>query len=88
MTLSDGQRFLMAANDAARGHDYFPWRVVGRRLDWPEARSRAVLASLGARKLVIALLGEETRLLPAGRALAEQLLARHPGGAGGAPGNG
>jgi hypothetical protein len=81
MSLSDGKRFLIAANDVARGHDYFPWRAVGRRLDWPEARSRAVLASLGARKLVIALHGEEARLLPAGRSLAEQLLARHPGAA-------
>jgi hypothetical protein len=73
MGLSDGHLFLMAADQAAKGHDYFQWRSVGRNLEWAEAKSREVLTSLGGRKLVIVLSGEETRLLPAGRALAQEL---------------
>ena len=73
MGLSDGHLFLMAADQAAKGHDYFQWRSVGRNLEWAEAKSKEVLTSLGGRKLVIVLSGEETRLLPAGRALAQEL---------------
>jgi hypothetical protein len=73
MGLSDAQEFLMAADRAAQGHDYFQWRAVGRNLEWAEARTREVLVSLGGRKLVIVLSGEETRLLPSGRELAREL---------------
>ena len=73
MGLSDEHVFLMAAEHAATGHDYFQWRAVGKRLEWAEAKSREVLHTLGVRKLVIVLSGEETRLLPAGRALAQEL---------------
>ena len=73
MGLSDGHVFLMAADQAATGHDYFQWRAIGKRLEWAEAKSREVLITLGARKLVIVLSGQETRLLPAGRLLAQEL---------------
>jgi hypothetical protein len=61
MGLSDGHLFLMAADQAAKGHDYFQWRSVGRNLEWAEAKSREVLTSLGGRKLVIVRVQEARR---------------------------
>jgi len=76
MGLNDRQQFLLAASVAARTHDYFHWRVVGGKLGWPEARSKRALESLASVQPMIALNGQESRLLPEGRAFAEQI-ARH-----------
>jgi hypothetical protein len=75
MTLTDEQQFLLAANTVAAVHDYFHWRVVGSALKWPEMKSVRMLRLLNEQLLVAAQRGEEARLLPAGRQLAQQLLA-------------
>jgi hypothetical protein len=75
MTLTDEQQFLLAANTVAAVHDYFHWRVVGSALKWPEMKSVRMLRVLNEQLLVAAQRGEEARLLPAGRQLAQQLLA-------------
>ena len=80
MTLTDEQLFLVAANDAAQVHDYFHWRVVGRALSWPEIKALRVLRILSELELVDARHGEEARLLPEGRLVAEQFAPDVRGG--------
>jgi hypothetical protein len=69
--------FLLAAHRVASTHDYFPWRHVGRLLKWEEKRAKAALWSLEADLLVSGSLEDETRLLPAGRRVAERLQRTH-----------
>lgn len=73
MNRTDEQQFLVAAHSAAAVHDYFHWRVVGGALKWPEGKSIRTLRFLTAQLLVATQHGEEARLLPAGRQLAQQL---------------
>lgn len=75
MNRTDEEKFLIAANTVAAVHDYFHWRVVGSVLKWPELKSIRVLRYLNEQLLVAAQHGEEARLLPAGRQLAQELLA-------------
>ena len=77
MNHTDEQQFLIAANTVAAVHDYFHWRVVGSLLKWPEMKSIRTLRFLNAQLLVAAQHGEEARLLPAGRQLAQELVARN-----------
>lgn len=73
MELTDGEQFLATACRVAQTHDYFHWRVVGAKLGWPERRALRVLMELNELRQVITLRGEEARLLPAARELAEKL---------------
>lgn len=76
MELSEGEQFLVTACRVAQTHDYFHWRVVGAKLSWPERRALRALMELNELRQVITLRGEEARLLPAGRELAEKLMRR------------
>lgn len=78
MELTEGEQFLVTACRVAQTHDYFHWRVVGAKLCWPERRALRVLMELDKLRQMITLRGEEARLLPAGRELAETLI-RHTG---------
>lgn len=75
MPRTDEQHFLVAANSVAAVHDYFHWRVVGSILKWPETKSLRVLRLLNDQAYISAERGEESRLLPAGRQLAQRLIA-------------
>ena len=80
MSFTDSQRFLLAADIIARGHDYFQWRVVARMLRWPDNRCKRALQALDANRLLLLLHGEEAKLLAAGRTAARELTARVPAG--------
>ena len=71
--LDDPDLFLVAADHAAKVHEYFHWPVVGRQLHWREARAKRAVESLHARKLVDTRGAGETRFLPAGRLMAQRL---------------
>ena len=76
MTRTDEQQFLITANIVAAVHDYFPWRSVSTILKWPESRTIRTLRALSEQLLLTAAHPrEEARLLPAGRLMAQQLIA-------------
>jgi len=83
--LNDQDLFLVTADHAAKGHEYFHWPVVARLLHWNEARSKQAMAVLYARNLLTTRGEIETRFLPAGRELARRLAAGSAAGTEGRP---
>jgi hypothetical protein len=81
MGLSITKLFLMEANRAAGGTDYFRWRTVAGALGCSEADARGAMQSLDERGLAILLADGEARMLPPGRVLAINLESKRGGAA-------